>query len=473
MPRVAGRAGRRAARAAPAGGCARRTGSSTAATPAPRCGCSRACSRRSRSRPRSAARRLAPPPLRSTASSRRCARWAPRCRAADGDRLPPLVVRGGPLRGHHASRADTQRPGRQRDSARRRAGPRRDHGRDVLGRARPHRRACCGDFGVPVEAAAGGRRRHADRRVEGPARLRGCSVRVPGRLLGGGVLPRGSGRLPGRPGHGGRRGAERDPHRTARPAVADGSGRARGRRSATADGEPVGDVTVTGAEELRPGDIPPVQVVRLLDEIPAWAVAASAARGTSRLRGAAELRVKESDRLHALAEGLRGLGVQVEEFPDGLDIHGGPVARRPRARATATIASRWRSRCSAPAPRARSPWTTRPASPRRTRASARRCARWVAGSMGPGPAGRRHELRRHHRRSLGRRQEHGRARGGDASRAPVRRHRRPVPGARAEAPAAGRLAGPAGRGRADAREHASWTSRARPSSRTSGWTART
>jgi 5-enolpyruvylshikimate-3-phosphate synthase len=62
-----------------------------------------------------------------------------------------------------------------------------------------------------------------------------------------------------------------------------------------------------------------------VDEIPAWAVVASAARGTSRLRGAEELRFKECDRLRALADGLRVLGVQVEEFPDGLDIHGGPV----------------------------------------------------------------------------------------------------------------------------------------------------
>jgi len=91
------------------------------------------------------------------------------------------------------------------------------------------------------------------------------------------------------------------------------------------DGEPVGEVTVTGPEELHPSDITPLQVVRLVDEIPAWAVVASAARGTSRLRGAEELRLKESDRLHAMAEGLRVLGVQVEEFPDGLDIHGGPV----------------------------------------------------------------------------------------------------------------------------------------------------
>jgi 3-phosphoshikimate 1-carboxyvinyltransferase len=53
---------------------------------------------------------------------------------------------------------------------------------------------------------------------------------------------------------------------------------------------------------------------------------ASVAHGVSRLRGAAELRVKESDRLHALAEGLATLGVRVEEFPDGLDIHGGLVS---------------------------------------------------------------------------------------------------------------------------------------------------
>jgi 3-phosphoshikimate 1-carboxyvinyltransferase len=55
-------------------------------------------------------------------------------------------------------------------------------------------------------------------------------------------------------------------------------------------------------------------------------MAAATARGISRLRGAAELRVKESDRLSMLATGLARLGVRVVEHPDGLDIEGGEVS---------------------------------------------------------------------------------------------------------------------------------------------------
>jgi 3-phosphoshikimate 1-carboxyvinyltransferase len=66
-------------------------------------------------------------------------------------------------------------------------------------------------------------------------------------------------------------------------------------------------------------------VPRLIDEVPAWIIAAAAADGTSRLGGAAELRVKESDRLAALARGLAALGIAVGERPDGLEITGGRV----------------------------------------------------------------------------------------------------------------------------------------------------
>ena len=62
-----------------------------------------------------------------------------------------------------------------------------------------------------------------------------------------------------------------------------------------------------------------------LARIPAWAVAASAARGTSRVSGAGELRVNESDRLAALAANLSRLGIAVEESPDGLAITGGRI----------------------------------------------------------------------------------------------------------------------------------------------------
>ncbi len=64
-------------------------------------------------------------------------------------------------------------------------------------------------------------------------------------------------------------------------------------------------------------------VPSLIDEIPAIAVAAAVARGRTVVRDAAELRVKESDRIAAMTEGLAALGVAVEERPDGLVIEGG------------------------------------------------------------------------------------------------------------------------------------------------------
>ncbi|MBU2602175.1 MAG: 3-phosphoshikimate 1-carboxyvinyltransferase [Actinobacteria bacterium] len=71
-------------------------------------------------------------------------------------------------------------------------------------------------------------------------------------------------------------------------------------------------------------DVTPEEVPLLIDELPVWALAAAKASGTSRLRGAGELRVKESDRLAAVAEVLRALGVRVTEYDDGLDIVGRP-----------------------------------------------------------------------------------------------------------------------------------------------------
>jgi 3-phosphoshikimate 1-carboxyvinyltransferase len=60
----------------------------------------------------------------------------------------------------------------------------------------------------------------------------------------------------------------------------------------------------------------------MIDEIPAFAVAAALATGTTVIRDAAELRVKEVDRLAALAKELRRFGVRIEEYPDGLVIQG-------------------------------------------------------------------------------------------------------------------------------------------------------
>jgi 3-phosphoshikimate 1-carboxyvinyltransferase len=87
-------------------------------------------------------------------------------------------------------------------------------------------------------------------------------------------------------------------------------------------GEPVGDVTVEAAEPLRGFDVPPEWLPRMIDEVPAWAVVAACARGRSRISGAAELRIKESDRLATLARNLRSLGIETREQPDGLEIEG-------------------------------------------------------------------------------------------------------------------------------------------------------
>lgn len=86
-------------------------------------------------------------------------------------------------------------------------------------------------------------------------------------------------------------------------------------------GEPVGDL-VARASELRGFEVGPAEVPRLLDEVPVLAVLAARAEGTSSIRGASELRVKESDRLALLASNLERLGVDCREREDGLDVVG-------------------------------------------------------------------------------------------------------------------------------------------------------
>ena len=65
------------------------------------------------------------------------------------------------------------------------------------------------------------------------------------------------------------------------------------------------------------------RVVRAIDEIPILAVVACFAHGTTHIRDAAELRVKESDRIATIAEGLRRMGADLDEAPDGMVIRGG------------------------------------------------------------------------------------------------------------------------------------------------------
>ncbi len=89
-------------------------------------------------------------------------------------------------------------------------------------------------------------------------------------------------------------------------------------------GEPVADLRVRHAP-LRGIEVPVEHVPDMIDEFPALFVAAACADGATVVRGAAELRVKESDRIASMAAGLRALGIEVDETPDGATIHGGAL----------------------------------------------------------------------------------------------------------------------------------------------------
>ena len=99
-------------------------------------------------------------------------------------------------------------------------------------------------------------------------------------------------------------------------------------------GEPVADLRARAAP-LRGVDVPPERVAAMIDEFPVFAVAAACAEGVSRMRDVGELRVKESDRLQAIAEGLRASGVTVAESDDALVIHG--AGRPPAGGATVSV----------------------------------------------------------------------------------------------------------------------------------------
>lgn len=101
-------------------------------------------------------------------------------------------------------------------------------------------------------------------------------------------------------------------------------------------GEPVGDLVVT-ASALTGVEPDPARVPSMVDEFPIAFVAAALAKGRSVFRGLEELRVKESDRISTMAQGLRLIGAQVEELEDGLVVEGrcgdpfpggGPIATR-------------------------------------------------------------------------------------------------------------------------------------------------
>ena len=89
--------------------------------------------------------------------------------------------------------------------------------------------------------------------------------------------------------------------------------------------EPVGDIRLEFKAGLKAIDVPESMVPDMIDELPLLMALAVTASGVTRIRGAKELRVKESDRLAVMANGLRKLGIVLQEYPDGIDITGGNV----------------------------------------------------------------------------------------------------------------------------------------------------
>jgi 3-phosphoshikimate 1-carboxyvinyltransferase len=240
--------------------------------------------------------------------------------ASEGDRLPPLHVRGAKLRpvdytldvasAQVAScvlLAGTFAEGRTSVEI---PGSARDHTERML--------LAAGATLAQEPRGKGGRRVS----LEGPFVPRGAMLEIPGDFSAAAFFLAAAAATPGS--RVTARAVGLNPLRTGLLDVLEAMG-ARIERTGVGErmGEPVGDVTVTGPESLSAFDVPPDWVPRMIDEAPAWAVAACAARGTSRLSGAAELRVKESDRIALIARNLARLGIRALERPDGLEIEGG------------------------------------------------------------------------------------------------------------------------------------------------------
>ena len=92
-------------------------------------------------------------------------------------------------------------------------------------------------------------------------------------------------------------------------------------------GEPVADIRCRGGNELRAVSIGGDEIPLLIDEFPILCIAATRAEGVTSIAGAGELRVKESDRIKAIATELRKLGADLEEYPDGISIKGKAALR--------------------------------------------------------------------------------------------------------------------------------------------------
>ena len=182
-------------------------------------------------------------------------------------------------------------------------------------RSRDHTERMLPSFGVHLRV------KDTEIVIEGGQELRACDVEVPGDLSSAAFFIGAALIIPGSELH--VRGVGLNPTRTGVLDVLRQMGGAISVENLReVCGEPVGDLLVRPSA-LRGIEMDGEVVVRAIDEIPLLAVVAAFARGTTIIRGAQELRVKESDRLHALAVTLQTLGGRIAELHDGLIIEGG------------------------------------------------------------------------------------------------------------------------------------------------------
>jgi 3-phosphoshikimate 1-carboxyvinyltransferase len=253
-------------------------------------------------------------------------RMGARLSAREGDRLPPLTIEGGTL---CPIRYRVPNDSAQVASCVLLAGLYAEGVTTVeIGPARDHTERMLPAFGVEVDRNGADARGAGPRAVRGPARLSAATLRVPRDFSSAAFFLAAAAATPGAAVTA--RGVSLNPTRTGMLAVLRAmDAEVRIEPRGVEAGEPVGDVTVVGAPAPRPFDFSTqgfaALVPTLIDELPALAAAAARLPGVSRIDGARELRVKETDRLSALADGLRRIGVQVEETPEGLAIHGGAV----------------------------------------------------------------------------------------------------------------------------------------------------
>jgi len=186
-------------------------------------------------------------------------------------------------------------------------------------RSRDHTERMLPQFGARVTVEEGGVS------LAGPQRLRGADITVPGDLssaafplVAAAILPSAGVRITA---------VGVNPTRTGLLELLTAMGAKIGmERPRELSGEPVADLTAQAAE-LRGVTAAGAQIVSMIDEFPILCVAAAVAKGETVVRDAQELRVKESDRIAAMAAELRKLGAGIEERPDGVRIAGGASLR--------------------------------------------------------------------------------------------------------------------------------------------------